>query len=377
MTTPFKGRHYKEKMMSTAIEGTKPDATPQPAASAGGTDNAPITPAPKPGEMSSDAAKKVLADFHLKKSPAPAGQVTVDGNKAKDAPVEPSGTTDPTGEEPKGETPAEGATELTPRLQKALDSVKGTEATKAALAADPEALERLAKQREAIARANGRLGAYTRQANKARAEAETDPAHMTATETNAAQAAKAVETEPETTFEPLTEETFYEKGPKAVDFLRKENAAFRKELGALTERLDAKEKREQDDQEIHQTQVFDDFLAELDPGVYPQYGAGTVVEIDRDDPAYKVRNGLWSEYLDVIEDSEARGIRLTEIEAVETAFFHIHRETPTKRKPKATAKKPTATVQPTGNPAVRTPRQAEHAEAKRVLRAFNKGEPVK
>ncbi len=332
------------------------------------------TPAPKPGDMTDAEAQKVLDA--AKVGPPPAGTETVDGNKAKGAPAEPSGVTDPTGEPAEaaaaaeGETPAEGATELTPRLQKALDSVKGSDEYKKALAADSVALEQVAKQREAMARTFGKLGAYTREANRAKAAAETTPAPATP-----APAAK-VETEPETTFEPLTEDAFYEKGPKVVDSLRKENVALRKMFGDLTERLDARDKRDQDDREIHQTQVFDDFLAELDPKVYPQYGVGSYIDIPADDPAREVRNGLWTEFLDVFEDAEDKGNRLTDAEALETAFFHIHRETPTKRIPKATAKKPTATVRPTGNPPVRTPREAEKADARGILGAFTKGEPL-
>ncbi len=315
--------------------------------------------ATKPGDMSKAEAQAVM-DGH-----SSIGVESIDGN-AEPGKTPVSSTADPTPdpvEEETTEKATETTTELTPRLQKALDSVKGSEAVREALAGDPAALERIAKQREAIARANGRLGAYTRETNKkAAAEKVPEPEK---------EVAKVVEPEP---VAEMDNDTFMDEGHTAVNLLRKENADLRKEFGSLKERIDAQDNKAREQEEIHQTTVFDDFIETLDPKVYPQYGEGPGALLAVDDPAYGVRLELWKKYLDAIEG--AKGTQVTDVESLENAFFHIHREPPTLRTVKATAKKPTATVRPTGNPPVRTSEQAATADARRVLGAFGKGEPI-
>jgi len=274
-----------------------------------------------------------------------------------------------TDETPPEETTEEETTmeaeELTPRLQKALDSVKGSDATKKALGDDPEALERIAKQRESASRAYGKLGAFTRKSKKAQAVEETPAPVTTSTPV----------------VEPVVEETefdddaFYsDDSKKAFTTMKNNNIELRKMLDLLTERVDARDKGEKEQQETHRLTVFEGFLGDLDSKVYPQYGDGVIAG---DGPAHEVQEELWNEYFDILEDAEARDKPLSETDALDQAFFHIHKEKPAGRPAKPKAKRPTGSVRPSGNPPVRTPSQAVMEDSRKLLDNFGKGKPLK
>lgn len=311
---------------------------------------------PTPGEAS--AAEKADAKAILEKHAASSG---IEPPERK--PV----TADPPEELVEEEPPAEGTEELTPSFQKALDSLKGNDATKEALKNDPVALEHIAMLRTSISRANGKLGAATRKSKKAAAAT----AEVLAVATPA-----PVTPVVEVDDDPITEENFYEKGFAAFIKQKRDNAELRKQFGLLNERMDAKDKGEQEQLEDHRTGVFDDFVAALDPKVYPQYGDGSEKELPKDDPALEVRSELLTEYLDLLDDAKARGKTLSEADALDQAFFHIHKEVPTKRPAKPKEKKPTGSVRPAGNPPVRTPKDAEKADAQALLKNYQKGAPL-
>ncbi len=272
----------------------------------------------------------------------------------------------PEGQDPPAEeTPGEDA-ELTPRHQKALDSLKADDATKEALKNDPVALEHLATLRTSISRAHGKLGAATRKSKKAAAEEK-----PVETPAPVVPVAEPVDDDP------ITEENIYDKSFTAYQAQKKENTELRKQLGTLTERMDARDKGEEDQLEDHRAGMFDDFIADLDPKVYPQYGDGSETELPKDDPALEVRSELLTEYLDLLDDAKARGKTLTEADALNQAFFHIHKEVPVGRPAKPKAKKPTGSVRPEGNPPVRTPKDAEMASAQTLINNYHKGASLK
>ena len=331
--------------MSTGIEEKK-DVAPVTE-----TVTEPVTKSvPSPQEIEAD---KLISDFH--KAPD-----TLKGDVSATLPADepvavPDGETETTPDW------------MTPRLQKALDSTKGSDATKAALALDPDALERIAKLRESVAKANGRLGAYTRIGNK-EAVAETPPEVKPTPKEDMEEADDENEDD-------INEDNFYEEGPKAFQAIKKENAELKQQFSSLKERLDAQDKRDQERVQRHRTETFDELVSNLDPKVYPQYGEGALADLEADDPAFDVRSELWTEVLDVLEDADKKGKSLSVDDAFELAFFHIHREAPPTRPEKLTAKKPTGTVRPKGNPPVRTPKQAEMEDIDRLLAAFHNGKP--